>query len=94
MEESKPLKRKRYIYDLSDLPKALIYVQKDIQYIIKELRKCETKEFIESLNYDKEAKQLCIMHFSNQFKKLLNSRDYIIMQIETMEASQRSQSAI
>jgi hypothetical protein len=45
MEESKPLKRKRYIYDLSDLPKALIYVQIDIQYIIKELQYCESKDF-------------------------------------------------
>ena len=91
MEQSAPLKRKRYIYDLNDLPKALIYVQKDIQYIIKELRKCESKEFLESLNYDKEAKNLCVSNFTKQFKNLLNSRDIIMMHIE---ASQRTKSSI
>jgi len=88
--DNKPQSRIRYVYELNDLDVALAHVKLDIAHTIRKLRKCESPEFRAKIN-NKEAQQAHVSYYTNQFKLLLKSRDYIMEYINRRNLSVQSE---
>jgi len=85
----KKKKRERFNYDLTNLPKALKYVQHDIKYMLALLREVETPEFRENCP-NNDLHRHYVIRYNQQFKALLETRDIIIDKMEDKSSIEES----
>jgi len=81
------MSRQRYFYDMSNIPLAMVYLKEDTEYVIECLKYCETQQFKQDMNFDREKIQEEVKNQTVIFKGLLRTKERFIEMLRSNQSA-------